>query len=40
MVFTYNQGPICEEWDVAVTCSKTHVSAAVQLSHMHASNLS
>jgi hypothetical protein len=30
------KGPMCEEWDVAVTCSKTHVCAAVRLSHLQA----
>jgi hypothetical protein len=30
------KGPMCEEWHVAVTCSKTHVCAAVRLSHMQA----
>jgi isocitrate dehydrogenase len=36
MVFTYSQGPWCEEWDVAVTCSEMHICAAVHLSHMQA----
>lgn len=36
LVFTGRQGPVREEWDAGVTCSETHVCAAVRLSHMQA----
>ena len=36
LVFTYSQGPRCEEWDVSVTCSETHICTAVRLSHLQA----